>query len=583
VRLQQLLALALARAGASEQANAALRRLADEGHTDEETLGMLARTHKDLWASATDPAVRRQHLESAHQVYSEAHRLSGGYWSGINVATTALLLGARDEAMAMARRVRDHCTALRDADPDRADLYWILATLGEASLVLGELGAAEDWYAKAAIAGRARLGDRVSTRRNARLVLRHLGVDTASIDACFAIPRVVVFAGHLVDGPGRPRPRFPPSLEPAVTAAVREQVSHIGAGFGYASAACGSDLIFLEALADTGAKAHVVLPYNREQFVRNSVDVVPGGDWAARFDRVLERAAEVIVASDQPLGSGSTSYEYAFRLLDGSAGVRADELDTELRCLAVWDGYPGDGAGGTATAIDHWRRQGRTLDVIDLARLRSAAGFTVVTTVPEAKEVKPVTTQPAAPGRFEPRIVGLLFADASGFSRLSDRDLPLFVDHYLGLVRRELDRLETAPLLVNTWGDGLYLVFGNVRDTGVFALRLCRAIAATNWHALGLSIEMSIRIGLHAGPAYACLDPVTGRPNFIGAHVGRAARIEPITPPGAVYASSPFAALARAEGVAEFACSYVGPTALAKGYGTFPTFLVRASQAGPSR
>jgi class 3 adenylate cyclase len=92
---------------------------------------------------------------------------------------------------------------------------------------------------------------------------------------------------------------------------------------------------------------------------------------------------------------------------------------------------------------------------------------------------------------------------------------------------------------------------------------------------MGLPSELNLRIALHAGPAYACTDPVTRAPNFIGTHVSRAARIEPITPPGQVYASQAFAALAEAQGVTEFTCDYVGQTPLAKKYGTFPTYHVR--------
>jgi hypothetical protein len=58
-----------------------------------------------------------------------------------------------------------------------------------------------------------------------------------------------------------------------------------------------------------------------------------------------------------------------------------------------------------------------------------------------------------------------------------------------------------------------------------------------------------------------------------------AARIEPISPPGHVYASQAFAALAEAEASpksrAPFACEYVGQVPLAKGYGTFPMYHLR--------
>ncbi len=575
VRLRQLLALALARSGASRQANALLETLREDGNADEETLGMLARTHKDLAMASPDASGRRHQLELARRAYRDAYATSRGYWSGINVATTSLLLDASDDAAAVARQVRDTCLQLWQEDPNRSDRYWILATLGEASLVLGERGAAEDWYARAAATSRARLADLASTRRNARLLLHHLGADTATVDACFAIPRVVVFAGHLIDRPGRSAPRFPTSLEPAVRDAIRSRIASAGAGIGVSSAACGGDLIFLECLAERRATSHVVLPYNPQQFLADSVAIVPGADWPARFDRALDTATEVVVASVQRMGDGGTSYDYAFRLLDGIAGVRADELDTELVCLAVWDGRTGDGTGGTATAVEHWRATGRAVDIIDTEAILRDHTIDVRDVRSEPSRAAPGDEPPAPATGFDPRIVGLLFADVAGFSKMTDAEVPLFVAHVLGLVANGLTRLPTPPLLTNTWGDGIYVVFATMRDTGAFALWLRDAMRSTDWQAKGFAGPIDIRIGLHAGPAYACQDPVSGRPNFIGEHVSRAARIEPITPPGEVYASRAFAALARADAVREFACRYVGPTPLAKGYGTFPMYVVQ--------
>lgn len=52
------------------------------------------------------------------------------------------------------------------------------------------------------------------------------------------------------------------------------------------------------------------------------------------------------------------------------------------------------------------------------------------------------------------------------------------------------------------------------------------------------------------------------------------ARIEPKTPPGQVYASENFAAIAAAQKITDFRCEYVGRLPLAKGYGTFGTYHV---------
>ena len=169
-RLRQLLALALARTGATLQANRQLRQLVDEGHADEETVGMLARTYKDLWSKTQDPDARRQHLERALHWYGEAHHRSGGYWSGINAATMALLLGRFDEARALASTVKARCLAIHTAAPGD-DNYWLLATLGEAALLIGETDAAQEWYGRAVGLGAHSYGDLASTRRNARLIL----------------------------------------------------------------------------------------------------------------------------------------------------------------------------------------------------------------------------------------------------------------------------------------------------------------------------------------------------------------------------------------------------------------------------
>lgn len=63
--------------------------------------------------------------------------------------------------------------------------------------------------------------------------------------------------------------------------------------------------------------------------------------------------------------------------------------------------------------------------------------------------------------------------------------------------------------------------------------------------------------------------------NYTGVHTSRAARIEPITPPGCVYCSQAFAAMSETLCVNEYECTYVGNVPLAKGYGLQPVYHVR--------
>jgi class 3 adenylate cyclase len=160
---------------------------------------------------------------------------------------------------------------------------------------------------------------------------------------------------------------------------------------------------------------------------------------------------------------------------------------------------------------------------------------------------------------------------------LSDEQILPFVTRFLNRIAG-LMREAAMPLAVNTWGDGFFATFRGVGEAGRFALKLAEVVETTDWKSDGLPAEFNIRMALHAGPVFAIRDPVTDRPGYWGGHVSRAARIEPITPPGQVYASQAFAALARDEGECGFACHYVGRTPLAKDYGTFPTYHVVVSR-----
>src|SRR5882724_431525 len=267
-RLRQLQGLALARSGATERANAALEKLRQAGQADEETLGMLARTYKDLASQTGSRAERRKFLHRSAEIYLQAYESTGGYWSGINAATMNLLTGRTKRASELAKGVQKQCHKLLTAGC--SDEYWLLAVLGEAALILRDWTEAEKWYRRAAKRGAGRFGDLQSSRRNAHLILRYWKADTSKIDGYLSVPPVVVFSGHMIDEAHRVAPRFPVSVEPAVARALRDKIDRLGPCFGFASAACGSDILFLEAMLDAGAEIHIVLPYNKEEFIRDS-------------------------------------------------------------------------------------------------------------------------------------------------------------------------------------------------------------------------------------------------------------------------------------------------------------------------
>ena len=73
-------------------------------------------------------------------------------------------------------------------------------------------------------------------------------------------------------------------------------------------------------------------------------------------------------------------------------------------------------------------------------------------------------------------------------------------------------------------------------------------------------------MGIHAGPVYRHLDKIIARYNYFGSHVNRAARIEPVTLPGAAFTSEQFAAAVAVEAPQKFVCEFVGVEWLAKDY-----------------
>ncbi|THB67659.1 MAG: hypothetical protein D6E12_08125 [Desulfovibrio sp.] len=585
LRLRQLKALALAGSGAARRANDLMLALQYEGHHDEETLGILARTHKDLWELAQDPDEKAHHLQRSFETYRACFKVVGGYYTGINAATMGALYGADEEAARIAAKVRKQCLALlKDPQEVARGEYYLAATLGEAELVLGNPKEASRWYSRAGELGHAakRYGDLHSTRRNARFLLLAKDLDPSDIEAALAIPPVAVFTGHIVDMADRGEPRFPEQSAQRVSQAMRKRLKGLGCGFGFAGAAAGGDILFLEALQDLDMEAHVVLPYNKEQFLGHSVSIA-GSDWESRFLNIvsdLEKNNRVSYSSDWPIGSGGAdAFSFANQVMYGLALLHAIHLDTELFPVALWDGKPGDGGGGTADTVAWWLEKGHTVQWIST---RDPDADEVLTTPGQAGEcgkqcgimTEEVTAQMALE-KFPARVMTMLFADVVGFSKLREDHIPPFIQDFLGQVADMAlawDGLEVK----NTWGDALYLVFDDVARAGCFALKLVHMVNATDWNSRGLPKNLNLRVALHAGPVYSCTDPVIEQHTYTGTHVSRAARIEPITPVGQVYASQAFAALAAAKGVMDFSCEYVGQTDFAKNYGTFPIYHIRA-------
>jgi len=381
----------------------------------------------------------------------------------------------------------------------------------------------------------------------------------------------VFFTGHMIDRPGRATPRFPAHVEPLVANRIASELDAVGATDGFASAAAGGDILFLEALIARGARAHIMLPCETEAFRRDCVDIGPGADWSARFERVIARAHSLEILGDQYASDNAMASECCNRILVGLARLCAHQKgEAEPLVLALWNGRPGDALGGTHSAVEYCLRQHLSVrsleDVLPVVPLPAA----------ERRPATPGTTSAiqhaTALQEGQQQICSAIFADVVGFGRLRERQIPSFFDLYLLSAMQSLQMQRIVPLVKNTWGDGLYLAFDSPRDAGIFSLDFAHRIATADWGPLNLDFHPSIRIGIHAGPLYRFYDALIGQWSYTGSHVTRAARLEPVSEPGKVIATQAFVALAAAEGVSEFFGLPLGRRPLLKGAGEVNLF-----------
>lgn len=217
---------------------------------------------------------------------------------------------------------------------------------------------------------------------------------------------VLIFSGHRVDAPGRPVPRFPPSMEAAaaraidaaVRAAVRRAVVTAAPQLplslpvlALTQGAAGGDLLFAEAALRQGLQLRLLQPEPSDRFVQSSVRPSADGErWVERYRAVVDRLAmppqTLPAASDT--AAATTASAPAAADTDAGAGTAAADsiyvrcnrwlLETALRCtggqwplqlVCLWNGAQDDGPGGTGQMVQAVRHCGGEVRWIDTRRL----------------------------------------------------------------------------------------------------------------------------------------------------------------------------------------------------------------------
>ena len=180
IRLNQLFALGLRRAGHPDEAIELLKTLSGKYSEDEETLGITAGALKSWWEGGHGPSTA---LPQAQKLYLRGWQVSRerNLYLGVNAA--ALMLWQQDtRARPLALRLVEIFTA-RNAqlaksgiDVDAMRDYYDMVTEAEARLLAGEEQPARDLYTKAFIRFAVRKGDIAGSRTQANRSLAQLGL-----------------------------------------------------------------------------------------------------------------------------------------------------------------------------------------------------------------------------------------------------------------------------------------------------------------------------------------------------------------------------------------------------------------------
>jgi MAP3K TRAFs-binding domain len=340
IRFKLLLALALAKSGMPERAKDILEPVYAANMNDPETAGILGGIYKRLFKKNQD----NKYAVLARNTYQQNFSITKHYYTGINAAAMALISGHGSAC----RQIAAELTAtLNPASTD----FWEMATLGEAWLLSKDKQKATTQYLQARKIAGTEWG-KVQSTYDQLMLLNFFTTVPAEILKAFAPPGIIAFTGHMIDHPERSTPRFPADIEAGIKEGIMGAIRTTRASIGYTSLSCGADILFAEAMADLGGEVNIFLPFNREDYIRESV-AFAGDHWVERFER-LEKMFPVNYVTHDRYDRHDDLFSFQNRIILGSAALRATMNFTTPTLLTV------------LSETDMKRKEGGTRDTIAL-------------------------------------------------------------------------------------------------------------------------------------------------------------------------------------------------------------------------
>jgi hypothetical protein len=371
LRLQQLNVLAWKRRGNLETAAEKIGPLLARSKDDDETAGIVAGVYKQVYMDrGRDPEI----LGKSFRAYLggwDGSKASNAYL-GINAAALALWLGRQADSRRLAGEVRQVLLKRMAALASRKDQtnlsisYWDEVTLAEAELLLGELGSARRRYQDAFAHSAKNKGNIKVASDQADRHLAPLGL-TISAKVFFAPRAASVEAATVAIGiTGHRTLADEVGLRMKIHEAV-EKIQRDATADGksptivmLSSLAAGADCLAAEvALDDFAGALRAVLPLELADYRRDFAV-----EQLARFQALLNRADALVFPPPPPKpqkGKGAiavsaqddreAAYERAGRFVVDQCKV----------LIALWDGKPSRGRGGTAEIVAYAKKTGKEM------------------------------------------------------------------------------------------------------------------------------------------------------------------------------------------------------------------------------
>ena len=279
----------------------------------------------------------------------------------------------------------------RQANPDAEQMMWLAISEADLEFLTGDRPGRVAQRYRAALSGAPpfavdaaakqldifnKLGVRSGFVREALKVVGQ--ANSTPVSPVSPPKHVLLFTGHMVDAPGRSKPRFP-NTKAAQAEARRmigeaveaEKALHAGHLEGLAGGACGGDILFHEVCAELGVGTSVYLALPPDEFAAESV-VHGGPDWVERYRRLRVRHEPAILAESEDLPSwlrGKADYSIWQRNNLWMLFNALAKNPASLTLIALWNRDKGDGPGGTGDLVVQAEERGQKVVILQAGSL----------------------------------------------------------------------------------------------------------------------------------------------------------------------------------------------------------------------